>query len=348
MDIYAHIEKLLRAKKEIRSAEIVKSTGFSRAYVNKVLQEMQRAGKVHRVGKANQARYVPSSPKMVKEALKKQTSFHRMLRNENLHEDLILREVKAETGIFFGLADNVRRLVDYAFTEMLNNAIEHSRSDSISVKMRKTGKRLWFNITDTGIGIFKNIMTTRHLRNDLEAIQDLLKGKVTTDADHHSGEGIFFTSKAADLLEVRGSNKRLIFDNILGDVFIKDAKGIVGTRVDFTVSTSSARDLAELFRQFTNEALSFDKTKVAVDLYKLDSGYVSRSQARRILSGLEKFTHIILDFNNVSVVGQAFADEVFRVWKSAHPHIIIEVRNANENAQVMIQRATRRADVLTD
>jgi len=67
--------------------------------------------------------------------------------------------------------------------------------------------------------------------------------------------------------------------------------------------------------------------------------YISRSQARRILVGLEKFKTIMLDFKDVKVVGQGFSDEVFRIWKMRHPEINIISQNVNENVNFMIKRA---------
>ena len=74
-------------------------------------------------------------------------------------------------------------------------------------------------------------------------------------------------------------------------------------------------------------------------MYHHDVDYVSRSQARRILAGLEKFKTVEFDFKDVATVGQAFADEVFRVWQTAHQTIEVVVKNANENIMLMIKRA---------
>ncbi len=71
----------------------------------------------------------------------------------------------------------------------------------------------------------------------------------------------------------------------------------------------------------------------------MDSAQISRSQARRIMSGLEKFKTIILDFSGVETVGQAFADDVFRVWKNRHAGVKIVPKNMNENVVFMIKRA---------
>jgi hypothetical protein len=67
--------------------------------------------------------------------------------------------------------------------------------------------------------------------------------------------------------------------------------------------------------------------------------YVSRSQARRILAGLEKFKTIELDFKDVKTIGQAFADEIFRIWQAGHKEVRFKIQNANENVMLMIKRA---------
>jgi len=71
----------------------------------------------------------------------------------------------------------------------------------------------------------------------------------------------------------------------------------------------------------------------------MGNNYISRSQARRIVSGLDKFKTVILDFANIDTVGQAFADQIFRVWHNQHPEIAIKVMNSNENINIMIKRA---------
>ncbi len=83
----------------------------------------------------------------------------------------------------------------------------------------------------------------------------------------------------------------------------------------------------------------FDKTEVRVKLYTLAGIHVSRSQARRVLSGLEKFKIVVFDFDRVSMVGQAFADEIFRVFQNKYPYIKLETENMNESVKFMVERA---------
>jgi len=338
MDIKKLILKKLAKKKKIKVADIVKATGFSRAYINRFFQELKNDGKIILLGRANKARYIFAEKKTVARAKKELLSFHRVLKNKNIFEDVVLDEIRKNTGIFLGLSKNIIQILNYAFTEMLNNAIEHSRSEKIEVFMKRDEGAIRFDVIDKGIGIFNNIMKKRKLKNELEAIQDLIKGKQTTMPKEHTGEGIFFTSKAGDRLIIQGSNKKLIFDNILDDIFIKDIKDIKGTKVTFIIGLKSKKGLNIIFREYSESLFKFSRTKVIVKLYRMDTDYISRSQARRILSGLEKFKIITLDFQGVDTIGQSFADEVFRVWKNHHSHINIQYKNANDNVDFMIKR----------
>ncbi len=83
----------------------------------------------------------------------------------------------------------------------------------------------------------------------------------------------------------------------------------------------------------------FDKTEVRVKLYTLGGVHISRSQARRVLSGLEKFKVILFDFDKVPMVGQAFADEIFRVFHSKYPNTRLQEINMAEGVKFMVERA---------
>jgi len=86
----------------------------------------------------------------------------------------------------------------------------------------------------------------------------------------------------------------------------------------------------------------FDKTIVPIRLMTYgDDRLVSRSQAKRLLSRMDRFRHVILDFDGVDAIGQAFADEIFRVFAGKHGDIEIVAIQANEQISRMINRATR-------
>lgn len=339
VDVRDIILNLITKKGEARLSDITEVAGFSRAYINRFFRKLRDEGKIMLLGKANNARYIMAERPVIIKARKNITSVHRILRNRDLAEDLVFDEIKKDTGIFWKIPENITNILNYAFNEMLNNAIEHSESHFIEITMKKEDEGICFEVKDKGIGILNSIMRKKKLNNEMEAIQDLLKGKLTTAPEAHSGEGIFFTSKTADTFIIRGSKKEIFFNNIIDEVFIRDLKDVKGTKVKFYIKINSKKELNSVFREYSDDSFEFSKTKVKVKLYKMNSEYISRSQARRVLSGLDKFKTIFLDFKGVKIIGQGFADEVFRVWKLRYPEINIIPQNTDENVEFMIDRA---------
>lgn len=339
MDVKSLILEYLKKNGEVRSSEIIKATGFSRTYVDRFFRELREEGVLTLTGKANKAKYIPATEKRVAKENRSIKRIHNILTNKNLSEDKVYSRIKTRTGIIHGLSENVSGIIEYAFCEMLNNAIEHSSSEKIEFKMERKSENVMFEIRDYGVGIYNNIRIKLNLENDMDAIQDLIKGKLSTSPASHSGEGIFFTSRVSEILTIQSSQKKLIFDNLVEDIFIRNVNNTKGTRIVFSISLDSTKELREIFNRFTDDHYSFSKTEVFIRLFEKDTNYTSRSQARRVMTGLEKFKTIILDFMGVATLGQAFADEIFRVWQGKYPEVAIIHRNTAENVIFMIRRA---------
>ena len=332
--------KIIAKEQEISTRQLVEKTNVSRQQANNVINQLVKEGRLIRVGKPPRIAYLaPGHHKLA------QAGFTRTFRNQGLKEHEILEEVKKELGSISQLPENIKSIFDYAFSEMLNNAIEHSKSKQIKIDVGREKDSLIFVIEDFGIGVFKNIMKKKKLSSPLEAIQDLLKGKMTTQPQAHSGEGIFFTSRVADLFILESFDYRLRRDNIVDDIFVEKIDPAVtkGTKVIFRINQSGTKHLSDVFKEYQtgNTELGFDKTEIKVKLYTMGTIYVSRSQARRILSGLDQFESIIMDFEKVPTIGQAFADEIFRVFKSKYPQKTVIPVNANEAVQFMIDRVAK-------
>jgi hypothetical protein len=129
----------------------------------------------------------------------------------------------------------------------------------------------------------------------------------------------------------------MVFDNRLADVFVGGIKPFTGAVVEFSIDERSKRDLREDSSDYAGAAYEFSKTMVRIEVFKTEGEYVSRSQSRHVLNGLEKFKKVVLNFNGVLILGRAFADEVMRVWKVDHSTIRIELRNANQSTRFMAQ-----------
>lgn len=56
------------------------------------------------------------------------------------------------------------------------------------------------------------------------------------------------------------------------------------------------------------------ETENRIKLNELDGTHVARSWARKVLFGLDKFKVVVMDYEHVPTIGQAFADEIYRVF----------------------------------
>jgi len=338
---------IINTKGRVTSLEITRALGVSRQYINMVISELIADKHVYKLGGTRNAfyvskKYISEHPEILPNTIKK------TYKNESLEEHKILIELEEKFPRIVELPDNIRSIFTFTFSEMFNNAIEHSQSKIIKVEVSVRENNLSFIVEDSGIGAFRNIMKKKKLRSEVEAIQDLLKGKTTTMPKSHSGEGIFFTSKSADLFILDTFGYQLIVTEKGPD--IKKVPIIKrGTRVIFQIDINSQLHLTDVFKKYTNltddSDYGFDKTEIRVKLYTVGGVHISRSQARRVLTGLEKFKIILLDFEDVPVVGQAFADEIYRVFQNSHPGIEIKEENMSEGVHFMVERAKNEARI---
>ena len=241
-----------------------------------------------------------------------------------------------------GYEKNVIYAWRYAFTEMMNNAIEHSKSSKITVIILTNSLKTRVIIADNGIGIFKNIqLYVKEARNeDLtldECVSLLFAGKFTTAEQYHSGEGIFFTSHLMDEFFILSDDLFFSRDNFM-DATVKTSTGISSTIVSMSLSNQTKKTTKEVFDRFSNIEEGFIRTHIPIAHMFAYGNPISRSEARRLGALIYEFKEITLDFTGVEEVGQAFCHELFVVWQRNNPDIVIHIAGADENVNFMIQR----------
>jgi len=324
---------LIMERKSVSGSEIARHLDISKQAVNKHIKTLVQEHKILKKGVTRGAMYIPANETAPAAILPKINDKFEL---KGLEEHEVFKNIAVRTNLGNLLSEHAFTIVRYALTEILNNAIDHSASQTCSLQLVLDQYNAGFIIRDFGIGIFFSIMSKFGMKDEQEALGELLKGKKTTMAERHSGEGVFFSSKSADTVAFRSHNINLVFDNLKNDVFVEQKRFIKGTEVRFSISRKSKRDLANIFSQYSPEEYDyrFERTRVMVDL--LAGNYVSRSEAKRLLAGLEDFKDIILDFKKVSSIGQGFTDEIFRVFQSDHPDIRIMAENTKPVIQQMI------------
>lgn len=304
---------------------------ISRVGANNYIKQLEELGWIARSGPSTRPIFSPGYQRQIS----------KLYEIRGLEEDLAWAK---DFRPYFNLSSNVLSIVNHGFTEMLNNAIDHSGGDEVFVWARQTEQRFTLAISDNGIGIFAKIAGALNLPDMRQALFELSKGKFTTDPSKHSGEGVFFTSRMFDWFEINANNLEFHHDKKLKEDILHEAKGIFpeGTVVFMSISLESTRTTTDVYAQYTNAPDDFDFSKTVVPMKLAQYGeeqLISRSQAKRLIARFDRFKKVVLNFDEVQEVGQAFADEIFRVYANQHPDVELIPENMTKQIEGMWLRA---------
>jgi AcrR family transcriptional regulator len=331
------IETLFATRDSITSGEVADLAGVSRQAAHYHLKSMEARGELVHSGAGRGGRYARRSLLEYRYA------------REGLEEDLVWSNEFAvlrrmDLSIFEN-NPNVRQVLGYAFTELLNNAIDHSRGTTVNVRWFLDEATIAFEIDDDGIGVFRNIRVERGLKDDFDAIGEIAKGKQTTAPERHSGLGIYYSSRMVSRFVLSSGKLTWTVDARRNDQAVGSlAEERVGTLVRCEVDADLGTSMMEVFRAFSPPGeFGMNKSKLRVSLFERGD-FVSRSEAKRVGAELETYDEVEIDFLGVEQVGQGFVDELFRVWQRSHPDTRLVPLNANPAISALIQSAIRLRD----
>lgn len=331
------ISELLQSSNDFAKKDLLDLLPGEKHLIEYTLKKDVSDGRLVKIGSTRGAKYIQGNRGLISGA-----GMVKAYKRKDKSEEEIFEDFREGFLNSLELNENAQNIIVYAFTEMVNNAIDHSQSDTIEVSMSETKGNVSFTVRDFGIGAFKNIMEKKGLLDQRAALAELTKGKVTTAPKWHSGEGIFFTSRAADKYRLTSGRLTMERDNLISGLsVIENNAALDGTLVEFEVAVGTARHLAnDVFGQFTSDPKEHDfgKTEISVKLFRRGDVHVSRSQAKRLMAGLDKFEKVVLDFEGVPLIGQGYADQVFRIFVREHPNTQLIVINACDEVQFMIDR----------
>lgn len=305
--------------------------GLTRQAVNRHINTLIKEGLVQAEGKTNKRTY--------KLPILREYSFSVPLINLEEHR-LWISNV---SELLKDLPDNVYTIWNHGFSEMVNNAIDHSGGTILTITLEKTAAATNMKVIDNGIGIFRKIKNELRLEDERHAIFELSKGKLTTDPIKHTGEGIFFTSRIFDHYHILSGG--IFFTHNIDeeeDWILERDRPKEGTIVFMSIKNKSDRTTQEIYHKFAlaREDYGFTRTVVPVRLLKHgQEQLISRSQAKRLFTRFDRFKVVLLDFKGIDEIGQAFADEVFRVFPSSHPEVKLIPVNTTKEVKKLIKRA---------
>jgi anti-sigma regulatory factor (Ser/Thr protein kinase) len=322
------VRRLVERRGEVQNRAVVRALSVSPATAHRLLQALVTSGVLERHGKGRAARY-------------RLRRLRRRFRRAGLDEHRAWEAVAGEIARIRPLEPDEARSLAYAASEILNNAVDHSggRYVEVAVCFERKGATV-VTVRDDGVGVFRRVREDFGYATPAEAIVQLEKGKLTSDPAHHSGEGLFFSSKAVSRFRLESQRTAWLVDNLIHDSGIGPSEVRRGTRVQLDVVPRHVPRLEEVFGAYTDPAsLRFTSTRATIKLAALGATLVSRSEAKRLLARLTDFERVTLDFSGVEVVGQGFCDEVFRVFARAHPKLKLEPFGMSDPVTFMVERA---------
>lgn len=237
---------------------------------------------------------------------------------------------------------NVLDICHYGIGEMVNNIIDHSEATEFTITVEINSQIIRFWLIDNGIGIFTKIQRDFKLQDKRHAILELAKGKLTSDPSRHTGEGIFFTSRMYDEFAIISEDIAFLGHD-QDDWLLPDRSNYIkGTVVFMSIGKEARQTMKEVFDRFTpdidDDDFGFQRTTIPVRLAQYEGeSLVSRSQAKRLIARFDQFKEVILDFKGIEIIGQPFADEVFRVFPKDHPKTNLHTINTNHDIDRMIK-----------
>jgi anti-sigma regulatory factor (Ser/Thr protein kinase) len=310
-------------------ALLMQRLAISRRRAGALLRKLVAAQWLQALGTPRRPRYSPGALRQVV----------RRYAIAGLQEDVPWRR---DFAPFFPLGAPVQRMAQHAFTELLNNAVDHSGGSQVTVSMRQTPLQLQLLVSDDGCGLFDRIAQSFDIAEPRLAMLELSKGKLTSAPAQHSGHGLFFTSRLADVFDIhanqaafqsRAWEARRWRAGKPGPVAAR-----VGTSIYWAVTLDTPRTLDSVLRAHSQggEDYAFECTRVPLHLIGGDGqALASRADAKRVAARLSAFRSVELDFEGVADMGHGFADELFRVFRQANPGVALQPLGMNTQVQAM-------------
>jgi anti-sigma regulatory factor (Ser/Thr protein kinase) len=327
-DLTPWITEAVLAHPQDLPAYLCQRLGVSRSSVRTQLNKLVESQWLARDGVSRKAAYKPGALRQVV----------RRYPLQGLQEDLPWAQ---DFAGHFDIKPNVARIAQHVFTELLNNAIDHSGGTSVTVSMRQTPTQVQLLVSDDGRGVFNAVAERFNITDPTIAMLELAKGKLTSQPDSHTGRGLFFSAKLADIFDLHANDAAFQQREWQREQWWQRGRPAcrVGTSVYVAICVDSERTLDDVLHRYSIDGAGygFERTVVPLKLItQAQAGLESRAQARRVAARLTQFRRVELDFEGLADVGHGFTDELFRVFGSQHPVLQLVPVNMAPRVAAMI------------
>jgi anti-sigma regulatory factor (Ser/Thr protein kinase) len=257
---------------------------------------------------------------------------------QDLQEDLPWRR---DFAPFFELSTEVRRMAQHAFSELLSNAVDHSAGTHVAVSMRQTPVQVQLLVSDDGCGLFDRIARSFAIDDPQVAMLEISKGKLTSQPENHSGYGLYFTSRVADVFDLHANQAAFqcrSWERLPWRAGRPAARS--GTSIYVAIALDTPRTLDAVLRAHSLDQAGYAFDRTVVPLHLLgghDVALASRADAKRVAARLPLFRRAEIDFEGIADIGHGFADELFRVFRREHPEVELVPLSMAPRVAAMVQ-----------
>lgn len=242
---------------------------------------------------------------------------------------------------FSTLNKNIYEICEFSIMAILANTFEHSKATRLNYKLFITPTETHIFMSDNGLGIFSKIQDKLELGSTQIAVIEVAKGHVTTDPKNHAGEELMTVIRLFDHVTIEASGLCLSYFSDSKNWSVTSSQQTNGTRFHLEIKTNSRRTCQETFHQIFNQENK--SVRIPVNLIRAKNELVnSRSQAKKLLLNIREMEEIKFDFNNIELIGPAFADELIRTTKHKNDSADIKWVNSNETVDLLMSRAVDR------
>ncbi len=148
------IEALFVSGDRLQAGEVAHALSVTRQTAHRYLRQLVSDGRLIVEGAGRSTRYRRSAEGLT-----------RRYPTAGLDEDSVWREMSSPGSVLESLPETAQGTLQYALTEMVNNAIDHSGASTVIVKLSKEGLRITLEVVDEGFGIFAHIRDRMDLRS---------------------------------------------------------------------------------------------------------------------------------------------------------------------------------------
>ncbi len=219
---------------------------------------------------------------------------------------------------------DIVELVRFGLAEIVRNALDHSGSGEVSVRLRRTAAAVEIRVSDQGTGIFRHLARGLGVDDPRLAALEIARGRGLAHVARAFDTFLVWSDRHVLRREAHEGGARWSLEPLAARVRGTTVGLRIRVRSDTTIEKILSRTHAEIPLR-----LAFDPAEQPT----------SREQARRVLPRTQQHGEIIVDFTDIPCVGPAFADELLCVFPLEHPGMRLSWRNASPEVQESLRRA---------